>query len=113
MKTTKRAIVLILMTSLCAGAGQLFLKYATSQPSIINVYFAEWFFLYLVAIILMTLSFREGELSVLYPSLAISYVWVILVSPIFITTETLTFFKILGSILIFIGVSLIGIGARK
>jgi len=112
-KTTKRAIILILLTSFCAGSGQLFLKYALSHPFILILYLAEWLFLYLIAITLMTLSFREGELSVLYPFLAISYVWVILVSPIFIVTETLNAAKIVGSIIIFLGVSLIGIGGRK
>jgi len=112
-KTTKRAIALILLTSLCAGTGQLFLKYATIQSFILNFYLLEWFFLYIIAIILMTLAFREGEISVLSPFLATSYVWVILVSPIFIATESITSFKVIGSILVFIGVSLIGIGGRK
>ncbi len=113
MKTTKRAILLILFTSFCAGTGQLFLKYAMSLPFFLNFYLLEWFFLYMIAIILMTLAFREGEISVLSPFLATSYVWVILVSPFFIVTETITSFKIIGSVLVFIGVSLIGIGARK
>lgn len=111
-KTTKRAIALILLTSLCAGSGQIFLKTAMIQPFVINFYLFEWFFLYMIAIILMTLAFREGEISVLSPFLATSYVWVILVSPFFIVTETITPFKITGSILVFLGVSLIGTGGR-
>ena len=61
----------------------------------------------------MILSFKEGELSVLHPFLAINYIWVTLISPIFIPTETINILKILGVILIFFGVSLIGIGGKK
>jgi len=112
-KTSRRSIILILFSSVCAGTGQLFLKYALNLPFILNFYLLEWAFLYLIAIVLMTLSFREGELSILFPFLATSYVWVILISPIFIVTETITSFKVLGSILVFLGVSLMGIGARN
>ncbi len=118
MKTTRKAIILILLASLCAGMGQLLWKKASFSLelnffSLINPYLISGVFLYLLGTLLMTLSFREGELSVLHPFLATSYVWVTLISPLLIIGETLSIYKIMGISSIFLGISLIGIGGRK
>lgn len=118
MQTTKKALVLILMSSLCAGVGQLFWKKASFSLnlniiSLINEYLVIGIALYLFATFLMVLSFREGELSVLHPFLATSYVWVTLIAPVFIVTETISFPKIAGVMLIFLGVVFICVGGKK
>jgi len=118
MNTTKKAIALILLSSLSAGIGQLFWKKAaftlsTNLISFLNIYLIMGIALYLVATVFMVLAFREGELSVLHPFLATSYVWVIIVSALIFTTEILTFQKVVGAIIIFFGVTLIGLGGKK
>ncbi len=118
MTTTKKALFLILAASLLAGIGQLLWKKASfslglSLQSFFNFYLIFGILLYIAATLLMILSFREGELSVLHPFLATSYVWVTLIAPIFFVSESLDFFKIAGVFIIFAGVSLIGIGGRK
>lgn len=118
MKTTKKAIFLIILSSICAGIGQLMWKSASSSLtssifSFLNIYLIGGIFLYGLATVIMVLSFREGELSVLHPFLATSYVWVTLISPFIISSETLSTFKILGVILIFFGVSFIAYGGKK
>lgn len=107
MKTTNRAILLIIGSSLFAGVGQILWKKAsfTIDLSLVtNIYLLLGIALYLTAILLMTLSFREGELSVLHPLLATSYIWVVLISPLIFQTEFLNSYKIMGTILLFLGV---------
>lgn len=117
MKTTRRAITLILISSLLAGSGQILWKKASFNLSLnilslLNPFLITGILLYTLATFAMILSFREGELSVLHPFLATSYVWVTLISHLFIPTETITINKFIGVLAIFIGVSLIGIGSK-
>ncbi len=60
---------------------------------------------------LLVLALRHGELSVLYPIIALTYVWVTILSPMFFG-DTVNAYKIAGVALIVIGVSFIGIGSR-
>ena len=62
---------------------------------------------YGISTILLVLALRYGELSVLYPIIALTYVWVAVLSVGFLG-ETLNIFKLLGLILIVIGVAVLG-----
>lgn len=67
---------------------------------------------YALNTVLLVLALREGELSVLYPIIALTYVWVTLLSPMFFPDE-INVFKALGVSLIVGGVALIGMGSKK
>jgi multidrug transporter EmrE-like cation transporter len=54
----------------------------------------------------------EGELSVLYPMVALGYMWTILWSRLFFK-EPLTLGKLGGLALIFAGLALLGVGAQS
>jgi len=118
MKTTRKALLLILFASLLAGTGQLLWKYSSfslgfNLSSLFNPFLLLGIIFYFLATILMILSFREGELSVLHPFLATSYIWVTLIAPIFIPSEIITPPKIIGTFLVFFGVFLISFGGKK
>lgn len=118
MKTTKKSILLILLSSLCAGSAQIFWKNASftlgfNLSALLNVYFIVGVLLYGLATIFMVLSFRGGELSVLHPFLATSYVWVTLISPFLVAGEIITPMGMIGVLAIFTGVILVGIGGGK
>ena len=66
--------------------------------------------LYELATIVFIPALRGGELSVLYPFISLSYVWVSLLS-IKILKEKMNSFKWMGVALIIIGVSFIGFGS--
>jgi len=68
--------------------------------------------LYLVGGILVIISFRYGEITILYPILATSYVWVNLLSNYFFD-EQINIFKWMGIAAIIIGVSLLGFGKKN
>lgn len=117
MRTTKRSILLILVASFLAGIGQLMWKKASFSLnlnfySLLNFYLIFGILLYVAATFVMTLAFREGELSVLHPFLATSYIWVTLITPILFAGETMNIAKFTAVISIFCGVYLISLGGK-
>ena len=65
-----------------------------------------------VMTILVVLALRGGQLSVLYPIIALTYVWVTILSPMFFQDQ-INAPKIIGLTLIIAGVSFIGAGSRS
>jgi multidrug transporter EmrE-like cation transporter len=61
---------------------------------------------------LLVLALRKGQLSVLYPIIALTYVWVAILSPMFFE-DSLNALKVAGVVFIVGGVSLIGLGSRQ
>jgi len=61
---------------------------------------------------LLVLALRYGELSVLYPIIALTYVWVSILS-VALLGETMNAFKIAGLSLIVVGVAVLGWGGPK
>ncbi len=61
---------------------------------------------------LLILALRDGELSMLYPIIALTYVWVNLLSMYFFH-DTLNWWKGCGIVLVIGGVSLLGIASRR
>ncbi len=62
---------------------------------------------YAVSTLLLVLALRDGELSLLYPVIALTYVWVTVLSLI-IFHETINIFKVVGIVSIVIGVAVLG-----
>ncbi len=65
--------------------------------------------LYGTGMLLLLSALRTGDLSTLYPFVALSYIWVSILAFMFLG-ETLTLFHWLGILFIFGGVSAIGVG---
>ena len=118
MATKLWAALLVLFTTLLTSSAQLLWKkgsaaLAFSIPGIItNYYIIGGILLYAVGGILIILSFRGGEVSVLYPIIATSYVWVSFLS-IYLLGETMNSSKWLGIFAIIAGIVLIGYGSRE
>jgi multidrug transporter EmrE-like cation transporter len=65
--------------------------------------------LYGLSTILLVLALRKGELSLLYPVIALTYVWVTILS-LTVFHETLNAFKLAGIVVIVSGVAVLGRG---
>lgn len=63
--------------------------------------------LYGISTVLLILALRDGELSLLYPVISLTYVWVTFIS-IWFFHESVNIFKISGIALIVAGVALLG-----
>jgi len=86
------------------------------QPNIAavvtNVPLIAGYALYGINTLLLVLALREGELSTLYPIIALTYVWVTLLSYV-ILPEKPNLYKNLGIATIVVGVAVLGRGGRK
>ena len=67
---------------------------------------------YGVSTLLMVLALRDGELSLLYPVISLTYIWVMFLS-VLVLHEPLTQWKVAGISLICLGVALLGMKPKK
>ena len=117
MTTKLWAILLVLFTTLLTSSAQLLYKFGSATLTfditgiLTNYYLIAGIFLYAVGGVLMIVSFRGGEVSVLYPIIATSYIWVSFLSIIFLK-ETMNFFKWFGVLAIIFGIISIGFGSK-
>lgn len=112
MKTKIWSIFLMIIVTFLISVAQLFYKIGanrlefnfiniiTNYPLIIGIV------IYGIGAVFFVVALKGGEVSVLYPMLATSYIWVNLLSKYFLG-ESLNFFKWLGIIFIFAGVGFI------
>lgn len=118
MKTKPWAMGMVLFCTLLTSTAQLFYKFGAEQLEfnllsiITNLPLLMGILLYAVGGILLILSFRGGEVSVLYPIIATSYIWVSFLS-IYFLSEEMNLFKWAGVFTIMSGIILIGYGSSK
>ena len=116
MQTQLWAVGLVLFACLLGSFGPIMLKKASSNISfkikniITNYYLIFGFIFYGIGTVLFIPALKGGELSVLYPLVATTYVWVSIWS-IKILKEKMNAYKWLGIAIIIIGVIFIGLGA--
>jgi undecaprenyl phosphate-alpha-L-ara4N flippase subunit ArnE len=68
--------------------------------------------MYGVSMVLLVLALRHGELSALYPVIALTFVWVTILS-VWVFHEHMNGAKLAGIALIVVGVAALGWHARK
>ena len=119
----RRALLLVFLCTIVGAAAQILIKEGATtvaKPGFIGAIAAmltnaplfAGYCLYGLNTILMVLALRNGELSLLYPIIALTYIWVTLLS-IFIFHEPMGTFKGIGITLIVIGVAVLGRGKRS
>lgn len=124
MKTQPWAIGIVLFFTLLTSTAQVMYKLAanrlvfdfsniqlTLMSIFTNVYLYIGAFLYITSAILLLIALRGGELNVLYPIVALSYVWVGILS-MFVFNEAMIPIKWIGVVFIIAGVSCIGVGSK-
>jgi len=113
--STLKAIILIIICTFIITAGQVLLKKSAANlnslhETITSVPLILGFIAYGFGIILLIMALKYGKLSVIYPFMALSFVWVTFAS-IKIFNEHVSLLNWLGIIFIIVGVSVISIGA--
>jgi multidrug transporter EmrE-like cation transporter len=68
--------------------------------------------LYGISTVLLVIALKDGELSLLYPVIALTYVWVTVLS-FLIFHDQINQWKLLGIALIVAGVGVLGKGGRR
>ena len=118
MATKLWAIGVVLFCTLLTSTAQIFYKFGAEKLSfniielVTNYELIMGMVLYAIGGILIILSFRGGEVSVLYPIIATSYIWVSFLS-IYFLNESMNLYKWLGVFTIVAGIVLIGYGSKK
>ena len=115
--TKKRAIITVISCTFLLTIGQLFWKQGVENIVLENI--ASFFSismivgvtLYGISSLLVLYALKHGELSVVYPILATSYVWVSLISPI-VFHEPIKMTNLIGVVIILLGISLLGKGVE-
>ncbi len=117
MKTELWAIILVIIAGVIGAFGPIYLKKGAekierkklmdvfrNRPLIIGI------LIYAISTVLFIPALKGGDLSVLYPLVALDYVWVVIYSKILLK-EKMTAMKWVGIVTIIVGVSFIGFGA--
>jgi drug/metabolite transporter (DMT)-like permease len=118
-RTKPWAIPIVIACTLFTSIGALFIKQGVDKfeeftlsgllpayPIIIGLFF------YFLGFILLTISFKHGELSTLFPFVSLSFVWVAILSTI-VLKESVSLIEGLGVGVIVLGVVLIGIAGKN
>ena len=117
-KINLKAILLVILCTVFTSLGQIFWKVGTQKLElnvisiITNVPFILGFVFYGVGLILLVSALKFGGLSFLYPFIALSFVWVGLLSHFFLG-EKLSLLKIVAIVIIITGVAIIGSGGHR
>ncbi|MBN1645150.1 EamA family transporter [Candidatus Woesearchaeota archaeon] len=114
MTTQPWAIILVLIGTFIGSIGPIFFKKGADKFNfnplqlIKNYNLIAGLFFYGISLIIFVIALTGGEVSILYPIVSVSYIWVCFLS-IKILKEKMNLYKWLGILFIIFGVSMIGI----
>jgi len=117
-RSRRKSVFLVFTCTLLGAAAQLLIKHGMDhlvmQPIAVltNLPLIAGYGLYGLNTVMLVLALRDGELSQLYPIIAMTYVWVTLLSYT-VLKEPPNWYKNLGIATIVIGVAVIGRGSKK
>lgn len=114
----RKAILLVLFCTVLGAAAQLLLKMGSQGVNTASLYSIVWSMaanvplvsglaLYGLSMVLFVYALRNEQLSLLYPLISLTYIWVTAVSILFLN-ESVSFWKIAGVVVIVAGVACLG-----
>ena len=112
-----KAIMFVLLAAMFAAIGQILYKLASNKivdiiSFLFNPYIYVGVIIYAIGLFFTLKSLVYGEVSVVYPMMATSLIWVSLLSPLFFN-DSMTLIKWIGIGIIILGVFFISKGAEK
>ena len=119
----KLSIALVFLCTILGAAAQILMKTgtqstdATGPLALIAAIFTNWhlfagYALYGLSTVVLIVALKYGQLSILYPVIALTYVWVTILSVI-LFNEALNPFKLLGLTTVVLGVAVLGRGLQR
>jgi multidrug transporter EmrE-like cation transporter len=114
----RKSVALVFACTILGAAAQILMKVGMTHftPNLLaivtNVPLIAGYVLYGINTLMLVLALKEGELSMLYPIIALTYVWVTLLSYTLLS-EPPNLYKNAGIATIVIGVAVLGRGGRK
>ncbi len=119
----RRSLILVFCCTLVGAAAQMFIKTGAgrlARPGFLGAVLGMFtnpllftgYALYGLNTVLLAVALRDNELSLLYPVIALTYVWVCILS-VGMLHEALNPFKVIGIATIMMGVAILGRGGRS
>ena len=119
----RRAVFIVVACTLIGALAQVLIKLGAARlehtgliATAIGIFTIPTLFagycLYGIFTVLLVYALRHAELSILYPVIALSYVWVTLAS-VLIFHETMNLPKAIGLAIIVLGVAVLGRGGTR
>ncbi len=116
---SRRSALLVFACTLLGAGAQVLIKTgsdALEHPSVWQMLTSPWllsgYSLYAINTVLLVLALKHGQLSLLYPVISLTYVWVTILSVV-VFHEVLNPYKLAGIVLIVVGVGVLGLNGRK
>jgi multidrug transporter EmrE-like cation transporter len=88
------------------------IEHPSVMQIVANVPLMVGYALYGINMLMLTIALKNAPLSLLYPIISLTYVWVTMLS-VMIFKETITTFKVVGLGIVISGVAVLGLGGRK
>ena len=114
----RQPVGLVFCCTILGAAAQVLMKTGANhmaQPGVLgmltNLPLMAGYCVYGISTLLLVLALKDGELSLLYPVIALTYVWVTILSFV-IFRDDVNPWRLLGIALIVIGVAILGKGGR-
>jgi drug/metabolite transporter (DMT)-like permease len=120
----RRSFLLVVCCTIIGAGAQILIKRGagelganptmvqTALAMVLNPSLLAGFSMYGVSMVLLVLALRHGELSLLYPVFALTYVWVTILS-VTLLHESINAFKLAGIVTIVGGIAVLGKGSSK
>jgi multidrug transporter EmrE-like cation transporter len=115
----RQPVGLVFCCTILGAAAQVLMKTGANHmahPGLLgmatNLPLMGGYCLYGLSTLLLVLALKDGELSLLYPVIALTYVWVTVLS-VLIFHDHMNPWKLLGIVLIVSGVTVLGRGGRR
>ena len=120
----RRSFLLVVCCTIIGAGAQILIKRGagelganptmvqTALAMVLNPALLAGFSMYGVSMVLLVLALRHGELSLLYPVFALTYVWVTILS-VTLLHESMNAFKLAGITTIVAGIAVLGKGSSK
>jgi multidrug transporter EmrE-like cation transporter len=115
----RQPVALVFCCTILGAAAQILMKTGANhmaQPGLLgmatNLPLMGGYCLYGISTLLLVVALKDGELSLLYPVIALTYVWVTVLS-FLIFHDHFTAWKLAGIVLIVSGVTALGKGGKR
>ena len=115
----RQPVALVFCCTILGAGAQVLMKPGANQmvhPGLLgmltNLPLMGGYCLYGISTVLLVIALKDGELSLLYPVIALTYVWVTVLS-FLIFHDHINQWKLLGIVLIVSGVGVLGKGGRR